>query len=47
MEYKITQKQLTCINILIKILEEAITRKTFNEEEIEKILKTVETLCKN
>ena len=47
MEYKITQKQLTCINILIKILEEAITRDTFEKDEVEKIIKTVETLCKN
>jgi len=44
MEYKITHKELTCINILIKILQEAISRNTFNSEEIENIYKTIEKL---
>ena len=44
MEYKITHKELTCINILIKILQEAINRNTFNSEEIENIYKTIEKL---
>ena len=46
MNYVINNKQLTCINILIKVLEEAISRETFNENEIKKIIKTVDTLCK-
>jgi hypothetical protein len=46
MSYVINNKQLTCINILIKVLEEAISRETFNEKEIKKIIKTVDTLCK-
>jgi len=44
MHYSITQTELTCINILIKVLEEAINRECFNEEEIQKILKTVKKL---
>jgi hypothetical protein len=46
MNYKINHTQLTCINILIKILQEAINRKCFDEEEIKKIYKTVEKLTK-
>ena len=44
MKYSITQKELTCINILIKILQEAMNRKCFNEEEKEKIYKTIDIL---
>ena len=47
MNYIINYKQLTCINILIKILQEAITRNTFSEEEIQKICQTVENLTNN
>ena len=46
MNYMINQKQLTCINILIRTLQEAINREIFNEDEIQKILKTVEELNK-
>lgn len=46
MKYEITSTQLTCINILIRTMQEAIDRNTFNEKEIKKILKTVEILCK-
>lgn len=44
MEYKITHKELTCINILIKILKEAIERNTFNSEEVKKIYITIDKL---
>ena len=47
MEYKITHKELTCINILIKILQEAINRNAFNNKEIENIYKTIEKLNEN
>ena len=46
MNYQITQKQLSCINILLKVLQEAINRETFSQEEEEKIYKTVEMLTK-
>ncbi len=46
MNYMINQKQLTCINILIRTLQEAINRECFDEDEIQKILKTVEELNK-
>jgi len=42
----INQKQLTCINILIRTLQEAINRECFNEDEIQNILKTVNELNK-
>ena len=44
MKYEITSTELTCINILIRILQEAINRKTFTENEIENIYKTIEKL---
>ncbi len=44
MNYMINQKQLTCINILIRTLQEAINRECFDENEIQKILKTIEAL---
>jgi hypothetical protein len=45
MKYMINNKQLTCINIIIKTLQEAINRECFSEEEIAKIIKTVDILC--
>ena len=45
MKYMINSKQLTCINIIIKTLQEAINRECFSEEEITKIIKTVDILC--
>ena len=45
MKYVINSKQLTCINIIIKSLQEAISRECFSEEEIAKIIKTVDILC--
>ena len=44
MKYAINQKQLTCINILIRTLQEAINRECFSEQEVEKIIKTVSSL---
>ncbi len=47
MKYMINQKQLTCINILIRTLQEAINRQCFSEDEIQNIIKTVSVLNKN
>lgn len=44
MNYLITQTELTCINILIRALQEAINRECFSEKEIKSILKTVNLL---
>jgi len=44
--YQISKSEVVCINILIKTIEEAINRNTFNEHELDKIYKTVETLTK-
>tara|TARA_E500000331_G_C16744529_1_gene492485 strand:- start:32 stop:217 length:186 start_codon:yes stop_codon:yes gene_type:complete len=44
MTYQITQTELTCINILIRTLQEAINRKAFSGSEIENIYKTIEKL---
>ena len=44
MKYEITHTELTCINILIRTIQEAIQRDTFNENEIEKIIKTINKL---
>ncbi len=47
MQYSITQTQLTCINIIIRTLQEAINRECFSEDEINNILKTIEKLTNN
>jgi len=47
MHYSITQTELTCINILIRTLQEAINRKCFTEEEVQNIIKTVDKLSSN
>jgi len=47
MHYSITQTELTCINILIRTLQEAINRKCFSELEIKNILKTINKLTKD
>ena len=47
MHYLITQTELTCINILIRTLQEAINRKCFTEEEVQNIIKTVDKLSSN
>ena len=41
MNYLINHKQLTCINILIRTLQEAINRECFTETEIDNILKAI------
>tara|TARA_Y100000592_G_scaffold69568_1_gene108249 strand:- start:3210 stop:3371 length:162 start_codon:yes stop_codon:yes gene_type:complete len=43
-KYVITKTQLKMINILIKTIEESINRKTFSEDEIKNILKTIKIL---
>lgn len=47
MNYLINQKQLTCINILIRTLQEAIDRECFSKDEVSNILKTIEKLTNN
>tara|TARA_Y100001970_G_C13548720_1_gene515790 strand:- start:280 stop:435 length:156 start_codon:yes stop_codon:yes gene_type:complete len=44
MKYEITAQELTCINILIRTIQEAINRKAFSENEIENIYKTINML---
>ena len=44
MKYQITQKELVCINILIRTIQEAINRNSFNKQEVDKICKTVNLL---
>ena len=44
MHYSITQTQLTCINILIRSLQEAINRNCFDEDEMIRIHKTINKL---
>ena len=44
MNYLINHKQLTCINILIRTLQEAINRECFTETEIDNIQKTIKSL---
>jgi hypothetical protein len=44
MYYSITQKEIKCINILIRTIQEAINRNTFTEQEINKIINVTETL---
>tara|TARA_B100000131_G_C17968963_1_gene553613 strand:+ start:324 stop:470 length:147 start_codon:yes stop_codon:yes gene_type:complete len=44
MKYEITHTELTCINILIRTIQEAIERDTFDENEIKKIIKTINKL---
>jgi len=47
MRYMINQKQLTCINILIRTMQEVIDRDLLSEEEKERIFKTVKILTEN
>jgi hypothetical protein len=42
--FKITEVQIKMINILIKTVEESINRKTFSEDEVKNILKTIKIL---
>ena len=43
-KYEITHIELTCINILIRTIQEAIERDSFNEKEIKNIIKTINKL---
>jgi len=47
MHYSITQTELTCINILIRTLQEAIDRNCFEEKEVQNIIKTINKLTNN
>lgn len=44
MKYEITHTELTCINILIRTIQEAINRDTFDDIEIQNIMKTIDKL---
>jgi len=44
MKYEITHTELTCINILIRTIQEAIDRDSFNKNEIQNIIKTINKL---
>ena len=46
MKYEITAQELTCINILIRVLQEAINRNVYTESEIDNILFTLDQLNK-
>ena len=46
-DYLITQSQVNAINILLRVLQEAIQRKTFSEKEISNIYKMCDKLYKN
>ncbi len=42
--YKITPTELTCINILIRTIQESINRGTFSELETKNIYRTIDQL---
>lgn len=44
MNYKITHKQLACINIMIRVIQEIINRGLLSKEEEEKIIETINKL---
>ncbi len=44
--YMITEKQKTAINVLLKVLNEAVKRSAFEEEEIQKIQKMINQIVK-
>lgn len=46
-DYLITQSQVNAINILLRVLQEAIQRKTFDKKEIESIYRMCDQLYKN
>lgn len=45
--YQINFTQLSCINILIRTLQEAINRNCFDESEIEKIYQVIDKMNSN
>lgn len=44
--YMITEKQKTAINVLMKVLKEAVDRDAFETDEIQKIQKMINQLIK-
>jgi len=44
--YMITEKQKTAINVLMKVLKEAVDRDAFETNEIQKIQKMINQLIK-
>lgn len=44
--YMITENQRKAVNVLLKVLNEAVIRDAFEEEEIIKIQKTINQLLK-
>ena len=46
-KYIITKSQVNAVNILLKVVEEAIQRKAFNDDEIKNIVKLSNQLSKN
>ena len=46
-EYRISNTELKCINILIKTIEVAINRETFSKSELQGIYKTIDLLTKS
>jgi len=44
--YMITEKQKTAVNILMRVVKEAVDRDAFSSEEIEKINKMISQLIK-
>ncbi len=45
-KYEITYQELKCINILIRVVQEAINRDIYTKSEIDKILSTISQLNK-
>jgi hypothetical protein len=44
--YMITEKQRKAINVLMRVVNEAVIRAAFDENEIQKIQKTIDQLVK-
>jgi hypothetical protein len=44
--YMITEKQKKAVNVLMHVVKAAVERAAFNEDEIEKIQKTINQLVK-
>ena len=42
--YTITESHVKAINVLIRILQEAINREAFSKNEVDNIIKTIEYL---
>jgi hypothetical protein len=44
--YMITEKQKTAVNILMRVVKEAVDREAFSSDEVEKINKMISQLIK-